>query len=80
MAFYTKEQRKEPLIRHYNYFKFETKNDLSGGVKVYETHTCGSQFEKRLAAETANFIAYFMLFHYPHLNGFSGMDTINWKL
>jgi len=80
MAYYTDEQRKERLYREYDYFRFETRNDLSGGIKVTQVSNCGDQFAEKLAADTAIFISYFMLFHYPHLNGFSGMDTVRWEI
>ena len=88
-GFYSKEDRKEPLIHNCDFFSFRTHIDLSGGVFVVPLDLEDNRFNlfneeakaelaTALAKDVAVFIAWWMLNIYPHLNGFSGIDTIEW--
>lgn len=78
--YFTNEERKESWIREEDYHKFVTRRDLSGGVDVYPTSYSPINEPSSLAQDVASFIAQFMLWHYPRLNGFSGMDCIEWRI
>jgi hypothetical protein len=78
--YFTAEERKVPWIFHEDYHHFVTRADLSGGVDVYPTNYAPSDEPASLAQDVASFIAYFMLWNYPRLNGFSGMDCIEWRI
>jgi hypothetical protein len=77
----TNEERKQPLVWVEEFHKFVTKADLSEGVDVYPRFLIENKEKEKevLAQDIACFIAQFMLFTHPRLNGFSGMDTIKWK-
>jgi hypothetical protein len=78
--YFTNEERKTPWLRDENYHKFVTRQDLSGGVDVYPDHYAPLDNESLLCQDVASFIAQFMLWKYPRLNGFSGMDCIEWRI
>lgn len=86
MAYVSNEKRKEPFIWCGDYFKFETRYDLSGGINVsildYISVERAKEYAKNkevLAEDIACFIGNFMTFHYHTLNGFSGLDTLKWN-
>jgi len=79
--YFTEEERKQPWVREEDYFRFETKRDLSGGVDVYPLNYGNLVLnESYLVRDVASFMANFMLWHYPRLNGFSGTDCIQWRI
>ena len=81
MSYLTDEERKKPLKWQEDYYTFVTKVDLSGGIDVYPNFPkIGKERAKEvLAQDISCFIAQFVLFTHPRLNGFSGMDTLKWK-
>jgi hypothetical protein len=78
--YFTNEERKASWIRDEDYYKFVTRQDLSGGVDVYPIDHLPALRDSSLCQEVACFIANFMLWKYPRLNGFSGMDCIEWRI
>jgi hypothetical protein len=86
--YYTDEERKRAWTYHATFYTFITKYDLSGGVIVKQDisdprNTIDAVIKSKpefLVRDVAEFIANFMLWHHPHLNGFSGMDTIKWTI
>lgn len=77
--YFTSEERKTSWIRDEENYKFVTHQDLSGGVDVYPINEDAGD-DSYLAQDIACFIAHFMLWKYPRLNGFSGMDCIQWRI
>lgn len=78
--YFTEEERKKSWIREEDYHKFVTRMDLSGGVDVYPTNYLPLDEEASLCQDVASFMANFMLWNYPRLNGFSGTDCIEWRI
>jgi hypothetical protein len=78
--YFTNEERKMSWIRDEDYHKFITRVDLSGGIDVYPDSYTPIDKPSSLAQDVASFIANFMIFYYPRLNGFSGMDCIEWRI
>lgn len=79
MPYLTDEQRKKPLEYYAHGFTFACKHcDLSAPVEV----SCRSPWysKKHLAAAIAEFTCHFMIWIHPHLNGFSGIDTVQWDI
>lgn len=77
--YFTDEERKASWRRDENNYKFVTRQDLSGGIDVYPLFHA-SMDDSYLAQDIGCFIAQFMLWNYPRLNGFSGMDCIEWRI
>lgn len=81
--FFTEEERKDTFEYTADWYKFETRIDLSGGIKVkpiYEDGDIGYNYPSKLVArDVAIFIAHFMLSIFPRLNGFSGFGAVEWE-
>ena len=73
----TDEERKKPLSHYIDGFTFESCLDLSCGVKVYGWQ---EGYESALTQAVADFSVWWALNFHSHLNGFSGMDTVMWKI
>lgn len=79
MAYFSDEERKKPLQYYAHGFTFSCNHcDLSAPLEV----SCRSLWysQKHLASAIASFISHFMLWIHPHLNGFQGLDTIEWDI
>jgi hypothetical protein len=78
-GFMTEDERK--AVQTYetnNDVQFVYRQDLSGIVEVRIVE--GENFNERLASAMTEFIGMWMLLNYPHLNGFSGFDTIKYRV
>lgn len=85
MSYLTDEERKKPWTWQEDYFTFVTSVDLSAGIDVYPTSDSfkltpsDPRYSEALSRDVATFVAHFMLFTHPNLNGFSGIDCITWR-
>jgi hypothetical protein len=75
--FLTEEERKREVTQHVEGFQFKHKVDLSDGVEITPVFDYN---HATLSRAIAVFTAGFMLWTHPRLNGFSGVDTIEWKI
>ena len=81
MPYLTDEQRKEQYSDSQTHFHFESKTDLSDGVTVYQRYPINEKhFDNILAQETACFIVRWTISIREKLNGFSGMDCVNFNV
>lgn len=79
MAYLTDEQRKQPLTHYVDGYTFITRVDLSGGVKVRYDGVLENTKE-RLMKAVAEFSVWWSLMYHRQLNGFSGMDCVEWNI
>lgn len=87
MSYLTQEERKEKISHVCDYFQFESCADLSKGVTmtlIYPGFTKGAgEFVKLHPAlfvrDMSKFLGWWLLTFHKRLNGFSGLDTINYK-
>lgn len=78
MSYLTKEQRLEAYEHMGTYFTFKTCADLSNGVYITQRHSLSKErYSNVLASETASFIVSWTIQIHRFLNGFSGMDTVD---
>lgn len=78
MNFLTPEERNQIVHFSGTEFEFRSSRDLSLGVQVKAIYDETSH--EQLCADIALLIADFMLHTYPQLNGFSGMDTVQFEI
>lgn len=84
MAYLTEEQRKEFLIRNFEFFQFESCVDLSKGVTIRSIHYDLDYILKNkpeaLARDSARFGLWWSNNFLSKLNGFQGMDCVKFTL
>ena len=76
-TFFTDGDRKQRTISSYGSFTFEHCVDLTGGVII---HPPKEYNDEMLAKAMTRFIGMFAVQTLPHLNGFSGFDTIQFEI
>jgi len=77
----TKEEKLQPIEHVCEWFRFKSTVDLRNGVEITPIVHYSEGIEvDRLMADVATFTAWWMLWIYPEINGFSGIDTVKWKL
>lgn len=83
MAYLTDEERKEKCtyVTNDNRFKFFYKRDLSNGVKVRATIYPEEDLpHNKVAQAVAEFILFWTFNTYEKLNGFAGIDCVEWDV
>jgi hypothetical protein len=75
-GYLTNQDRKKPIDRNGDYFNFYTCIDLSCGVKI--TSIYGTPNIEQYSKDLASFMVWWGVNVLPHLNGFSGTDTIKY--
>jgi hypothetical protein len=75
-GYITDEDRKKPIHRSGDYFNFSTCIDLSSGVTI--TPIYGKPSIGEYSKDLASFMVWWGRNVLPHLNGFSGTDTIKY--
>ena len=79
MTYITQEERKKPLTHSTEGFRFSCDHlDLSAPVHV-SSDFYAQYSPAQLSKAVACFIAWWMLWVHKTLNGFSGIDCIEWK-
>lgn len=73
----TEEEKKEICTRYIDGFNFVYHRDLSGTVVVIPDFNYNKSM---LMTATAKFTANFIHFTLHSLNGFPGLDTVNWEI
>lgn len=77
MNYLSEVERKQRLIDDFGGFTFEYTRDLSGEVLV---HTPTEYTNEMLCVAVSQLIGMFMLTTHNKLNGFSGFDSIKFKI
>ena len=77
MNYLTEVERKQRIIGDFDGFTFEYTRDLSGDILVYPPKDYTNEM---LCVAVSQLIGVFMLTTYNKLNGFSGLNSINFKI
>ncbi len=83
--FFNSEERKSPFIFYENFFKFSTNTDLSDIIKVEpidkqnDLNYNDPNTMQKYSLDLSLFMFEFYTTNYNKLNGFSGLDTINFN-
>lgn len=72
---YSEEERKKPLIHYVNGLTFKSCVDLSCGISIEKEEWYHPTMDQ-VVSQTMTFTAWWIFNIHPHLNGFSGLDTI----
>lgn len=72
---YSKEERKRPIEHYVDGLTFKSCIDLSCGITIEKQEWFNPTLEE-IAIQSMSFATWWALNFHPHLNGFSGIDTI----
>lgn len=82
MVYMTDDERAQPMQHICNHFTFVSRLDLKGGVTLIP-HAEAKANEvpvEHIMSDVASFTSWWMRNVHSRLNGFSGLDTIDWKI
>lgn len=80
-AYYTEKEREKAFVFDGEHFTFKTCNDLSHGIEVTPNAPINKEEQYNLLAiDISLFTLYWNENHRERLNGFSGLDTVKWKI
>lgn len=77
--YYTSEERKLPFEYNGDKYTFKSVKDLSGVIEVSRQPYTYTDSIDLYTKDLIGFIIHHRHFHWEHLNGFSGYDTLRFK-
>ena len=76
---YSNEERKKPIEHYVDGLTFRSCVDLSCGITVDKDPWLVTIPPEMLIGQAMNFATWWTLNYHPHLNGFSGIDSVQIK-
>ncbi len=82
LPYFTEEERKQPIWHRCHHFDFKGRADLSGGVTItpFFVPASGKIDDRFLVSDVAMFTLWWSRVFLDRLNGFSGIDCVDFKI